>query len=102
MTPDLLTFLTDEERLAWDACEAASPPPWHTTGSTLRQAVATATDEDAAWLLVARSALPAALLELAHARQTIQEAREALHRARMATRQALVVPPNRTSSNDPS
>lgn len=82
MTSDLLTFLTDEERRAWAACEAASPPPWHTTGSTLRQAVAAATDEDAAWLYVARSALPLVLIELAHARQTIQAAREALHRAR--------------------
>lgn len=28
MTPEQLVYLTDEERRAWEACEAATPGPW--------------------------------------------------------------------------
>lgn len=88
MSPELLAHLTPEERAVWDACAAATAPPWHLSADrqTLTQTNHVTRDvwtiphvlEDMDFIAAARPALPVALRTVAILRAELVEAQATL------------------------
>lgn len=92
MSPELLAHLTPEERAVWDACAAATAPPWHLSADrqTLTQTNHVTRDvwtiphtlEDMDFIAAARPALPVALRTIATLRAELAEVQATLDNER--------------------